>query len=340
MSTIVQAVQGFLREMEWNWEQLDERRLRVLVSGDNGRWTWMAAWSEYETLFISYSICPSNVPQSRRLAVSEFLTLANYGLSLGNFELDFRDGEVRFKTSVPLKKDKLSRSMVRELAFCGFSLMDRYMPSLMSVAFGKANPKKAIEAAERPTEAGSESADDEEEAEPVDRAARIVQFTDYLKRMYTRTADEAKTPCFLIFARQTKAPSAEQTPRKGRSRSSKGAASPGDSRFVQFYFCKDWFAMEIPNTTIVPREAERLLRDREGFYREAEKPDADVNGVVDVVEFDPVGKRYSYGQEQEAAEDAAWVFFDLWRLDPGERFSVSASSFESDHRWEQDELLK
>ena len=163
MATIVQAVQAFLREMEWNWEQLDEHRLRVLVSGDNGRWTWMAAWSEDDTLFISYSICPSNVPQNRRLAVAEFLTLANYGLSLGNFELDFRDGEVRFKTSVPLKKDKLSRSMVRELAFCGYSLMDRYMPSLMAVAFGKVSPRKAIEQAEQPAKDESSSEDGRED---------------------------------------------------------------------------------------------------------------------------------------------------------------------------------
>jgi hypothetical protein len=68
MATIVQAVHGFLREMEWHWEQLDEHRLRVLVSGDACQWTWLAIWDEDDTSFLSYAICPFQIPKSRRLA--------------------------------------------------------------------------------------------------------------------------------------------------------------------------------------------------------------------------------------------------------------------------------
>lgn len=65
-----------------------------------------------------------------------------------------------------------------------------------------------------------------------------------------------------------------------------------------------------------------------------------MSDVVQIVEFDPVGKRYAYGQEREAAEDAAWILFDLWGLHPGQPLYVSASSFKTDHTWEHNELLK
>ena len=108
---------------------------------------------------------------------------------------------------------------------------------------------------------------------------------------------------------------------------------------VQLCFHEDWFAIDIPNTSIAPGEAEQLLAVRQGFYREAEKPDANVSDVDQIVQFDPVGRRYAYGQEDEAAEDAAWVFFDLWGLDPGQPIYVSASAFKTEHRWERGELL-
>lgn len=335
MPTIPDAVQGFLREMEWHWEQLDEHRLRVLVSGETGRWVWMATWNEDDTLFLSYSVCQFNVPKARRLAVAELLTLANYGLSLGNFELDLRDGEVRFKNSVAVKKDRLSRSAVRELAFCGFSIMDHYLPTLMSVAFGKLSPRKAIEQADAP--AKDAPTEPEEESDPAeDFAARervVARMADYLHRMKDRANNEARSHCFIVFSDRASS---------GKARRKQGAFGKQQPlrRMIQLCFHEDWFAVDIPNTNILPREAERLVQERPGFYREAEKPDAGVSDVDQIVEFDPVGKRYSYGQEQEAAEDAAWVLFDLWGLRPGQPLYVSASSFKTDHQWEQNELLK
>ena len=154
--------------------------------------------------------------------------------------------------------------------------------------------------------------------------------------MKDRAINEAKSHCLIVFSDR---PSIAKDGNRGRRKAVAGANPSGLRRMVQLCFHEDWFAIDIPNTNIHPREAETLLRERQGFYREAEKPDADVTDVVNVVQFDPVGKRYIYGQEQEAAEDAAWVFFDLWGLQPNQPFYVSASSFKTEHRWEQDEPL-
>jgi len=43
----------------------------------------------------------------------KFLTRANYGMMIGNFEMDFTDGEIRYKTSIDVEGDKLSSALIK-----------------------------------------------------------------------------------------------------------------------------------------------------------------------------------------------------------------------------------
>ena len=173
MMTIAQAVQEFIESEKWICEQLEDRQVRVVVTGDNGRWTWTAGWNETDTLFISHSFCPVKVPVDRRRAVAEFLTRANYGLTIGNFEMNLDDGTVFFNTRVPLKEDAPTVSLIRELAYCNLSLMDRYLPGLLEVAFGNADPKKAIEKIDQlPVRGNDEGPKEAEEQPPLPRPRR------------------------------------------------------------------------------------------------------------------------------------------------------------------------
>ena len=49
--------------------------------------------------------------------------------------------------------------------------------------------------------------------------------------------------------------------------------------------------------------------------------------VNDLVQYDPVGKKYIYGDEREAAEDAAYIFYNVWGLAPETELLVTASAF-------------
>ncbi len=57
------------------------------------------------------------------------------------------------------------------------------------------------------------------------------------------------------------------------------------------------------------------------------------------MEFDPIGKKFIYGDEREAAEDAAYVLFDVWGLPPGAVLTVSASAFGDGPSWEKDQVM-
>ncbi|MBC7340390.1 MAG: YbjN domain-containing protein [Firmicutes bacterium] len=91
-----------------------------------------------------YSVCPVNVPEGKRLAVAEYLTRANYGLVIGNFEMDFRDGEVRYKTSIDVEGAEIAPALVRNLVYANVITMDRYLPGLLGVIYGNLTPEQAI----------------------------------------------------------------------------------------------------------------------------------------------------------------------------------------------------
>ena len=53
-------------------------------------------------------------------------------------------------------------------------------------------------------------------------------------------------------------------------------------------------------------------------------------------QFDPVQRQYTYADRRAAAEDAAYVFFDLWQVPLYEWIKVEASTFEGPKQWERD----
>jgi hypothetical protein len=52
-------------------------------------------------------------------------------------------------------------------------------------------------------------------------------------------------------------------------------------------------------------------------------------------QYDPVQKLYPYAQRRAAAEDTAFIFFDLWSTAVDQTIKVHASAFEVARRWER-----
>jgi hypothetical protein len=102
----------------------------------SGTWKLYAHAVEERELILLYSICPLTVPPEKRAEMASFLTRANYGLALGNFELDFEDGEIRYKTSLTVESGDVSPTLVRRLAQVNGLAMERYLPSIAAVVTG------------------------------------------------------------------------------------------------------------------------------------------------------------------------------------------------------------
>ena len=103
-------------------------------------------------------------PEVLRPAVVEYLTRANWGLVIGNFELDYADGEIRFKTSVQLNEGELHAGLLHPLVYGNLDTMDRYLPGLHAVIALQQTPAEAIRAVEQEPPAAHNAEDTAEDA--------------------------------------------------------------------------------------------------------------------------------------------------------------------------------
>jgi hypothetical protein len=100
--------------------------------------------NETQQTVLFYSICPIATPESQLIAMAEFITRANYGLIIGNFELDFSDGEIRYKTSIDVEGDTLSQALIKQLVYTNVLTMDQYLPGILAVLEQGMSPQDAI----------------------------------------------------------------------------------------------------------------------------------------------------------------------------------------------------
>ena len=60
------------------------------------------------------------------------------------FELDFVDGEIRYKTSIDVENSTLSFPQIKQLVYTNVMMMDEYLPGIMSVIDGGVEAREAI----------------------------------------------------------------------------------------------------------------------------------------------------------------------------------------------------
>ena len=144
---------NILEEDEWKARRLEEKHAYSMgYTGENGDYRCYAIVRIELEEFLFYCVAPVRVPSEVRPAVAEYLTRANYGLRIGNFELDYSDGEVRFKSSINFEGEDLNFGMLRNALYPAVHTLDRYLPGLLRVSFGGATPLEAIEEIESPSD--------------------------------------------------------------------------------------------------------------------------------------------------------------------------------------------
>lgn len=147
---ILDVVRRALDERGWSYMTIVGAGAAVCsVSGARATYRVVAVADERYEQLACYVVCPTRVPAERRAAASEFLTRANFGMRLGNFELGFEDGEVRFKMSVDVEGGALVTQMVHTMLAAAVGTVERYHDALLTVVYGDATPEEAIREAER-----------------------------------------------------------------------------------------------------------------------------------------------------------------------------------------------
>lgn len=146
MSNLADALEEYYDSQNWKYDYDKEEetfRMRINLKAVDSC-SVFARVKNAETILI-YSVFPIKAPEEKRRDIAEFITLANYNMILGNFELDFDDGEIRYKVSTLCGDIELAHEYVERQVDMGFYMLDRYGEGILSVLYGNVSPKDAIQ---------------------------------------------------------------------------------------------------------------------------------------------------------------------------------------------------
>ncbi|MFK7929671.1 MAG: YbjN domain-containing protein [Myxococcota bacterium] len=146
MSATIDTVRAFLNEQEWVHELTDtQSAVRMRFRGANEGWTVLVQEvGEEGGKLVCYSLPSDRVPEGRRLAAAETITRLNSGLILGNFEMEYETGIVRYKTSADFRGHEVTTGLVGHLVFTNVIMVDRYLSALWAVVFKGRDPADAV----------------------------------------------------------------------------------------------------------------------------------------------------------------------------------------------------
>lgn len=150
---IANAVDNFLTEDGWRYDFDEEQGVFRFNLSINSRIKKIAyiieiRRSEYTVLAVSPIGADSDDKESMA-AMAEFVCRANYGLRNGCFELDMRDGEIRYRCYVDCYGIMPTKDIVHGSIQCPAVMFERYGAGITDVIFGMSEPQDAVEQCER-----------------------------------------------------------------------------------------------------------------------------------------------------------------------------------------------
>ena len=89
------------------------------------------------------------MPRPQAGPCAELLTRINFGRTMGCFEMDYEDGEIRFKTTLPFAQESFNMENLNNLLMFNLASMDRFLPTIMSVIYAGTSPAQALTAVKR-----------------------------------------------------------------------------------------------------------------------------------------------------------------------------------------------
>ena len=141
---LIDQVRDYLDENDWNYEYMDMKN--AILTGVNLKCKLQSTRMYFvfnDNGFTLYANISMKADEATRVMAMEFITRANYGTRIGNFELDMNDGEIRYKVYLSTRdEDRLSKEQIEEAIYVAVSMLNRYGDGLVKVLMGFANSAK------------------------------------------------------------------------------------------------------------------------------------------------------------------------------------------------------
>jgi hypothetical protein len=144
--TIFKKVLKYLEKENLKY-RLSEKDKHIAVLGiatNNAKFHCLIKTEETDSALVFLSIFPINTPEKMRFNMAELLLRLNYTLFLGCFEMDFEDGEIRFKTSIICESAGLTDSILDPIVSANIDAMDKHFDLLNTFINQKITMQEAI----------------------------------------------------------------------------------------------------------------------------------------------------------------------------------------------------
>ncbi len=139
------AVLDYFTTAEWPVRTHEaEGLIETAFKGQHGKWTCVARVLGGTGRLVFYSLGPMDAGPDMIGPLNELMTRANYGLFIGNFEVDLDNGSFRYKTSMQVEDASPSRSVVEGLVLANVLTMDRYLPAVQRLLYAGASVEQAL----------------------------------------------------------------------------------------------------------------------------------------------------------------------------------------------------
>lgn len=150
---LMAAIRKYYDGEGWHYEYKPERNLIEMFISLGEINTCRVLTFVRDDRFVTYTVFPLRPVEKMRAKVGEYLHGVNYGLSNGNFEFDYNDGEIRYKANnllcgntIPSQKD------LGRIIEVGMDMISQYGGGLLRVMYGGADPQEVLDEIEKKAE--------------------------------------------------------------------------------------------------------------------------------------------------------------------------------------------
>lgn len=124
------AVKTALDNQGLKYEMFNEDVIRLSFNSNScGSWTTLIQLDAVKELLVLYAVFPKAVPPVKRQRISLMLMNENYDRSIGSFEMDQEDGELRYRTNLSLSAG-WNEEAFQQLLGDQLQVMECYLPAI------------------------------------------------------------------------------------------------------------------------------------------------------------------------------------------------------------------
>lgn len=146
VENMIELVKAYLEEKDWKYEHMEENQ--AIISGVKLNCNLQSAKiliRFHERGYLTVFVPPLVAKQEHRPVIAEYITRANYGMVNGNFEMDYNDGEIRFKVYTSYwGLDDISDEIIEESIATPILMFERYGNGMAALLMGYSDPEIEI----------------------------------------------------------------------------------------------------------------------------------------------------------------------------------------------------